>query len=172
MLFQGDLIKCLEFGLLTKSGCICVHALRVCCMEVESVMMKMISGILTTLSRIRANKNMALPLLMFLSCMYIYSLCTFTLYIYSVYLLCILYSVYLLCMYIYSVYLLCISTLYTLLCISTLYIYSVCMSALYIYCISTLYVYLLCVSTLYIYSVCIYFHRFSAFAKALSQLQR
>ena len=62
------MIKCLEFGLLTSCARLCVHTLRVCCLEMESIMMKMLPRILETLSRIRANKDMALPLLMFLSC--------------------------------------------------------------------------------------------------------
>ena len=37
-------------------------------MEMEGIMVRMLPGILGTLSRIVANKNMALPLLMFLSC--------------------------------------------------------------------------------------------------------
>ncbi|XP_067929120.1 tuberin-like isoform X2 [Watersipora subatra] len=66
---KADLIRCLQFGLLTKCARICVHTLRVCCLEMESIMMKMLPDILGTLSRIVANKNMALPLLMFLSCL-------------------------------------------------------------------------------------------------------
>ena len=65
--FQRDLVKCLEFGLVSKCARICVQALTVCALEMDDVMMRQLPSVLLNLSKISATVAMAIPLMEFLS---------------------------------------------------------------------------------------------------------
>lgn len=65
--FQVELIKCLEFGLVSKCAKVCVNALRLCTLEMQDVMMRLLPAVLLQLSKISATTAMAIPVLAFLS---------------------------------------------------------------------------------------------------------
>ncbi|ELT92478.1 hypothetical protein CAPTEDRAFT_148419 [Capitella teleta] len=64
---QHDLVKCLEFGLVSKCAQICVRALTVCLLEMKDMMMRQLPSVLIKLSQISATVPMAIPLMEFLS---------------------------------------------------------------------------------------------------------
>lgn len=66
--FQIELVRCLEFGLVSKvSARECVRALTVCCLEMHDVMIGQVYHVLLQLSKIAATVAMAIPLMEFLS---------------------------------------------------------------------------------------------------------
>lgn len=67
MLLQVELVRCLEFGLVSKKARICVRALTVCAIEVQDIMMRQLPSVLLRLSQISATVAMAIPLMEFLS---------------------------------------------------------------------------------------------------------
>ena len=64
---QVDLLRCLEFGLVSKCSKDCVRALTVCALEMVDMMMRQLPSILLRLSQISATMAMAIPLMEFLS---------------------------------------------------------------------------------------------------------
>ncbi|ESP04643.1 hypothetical protein LOTGIDRAFT_61259, partial [Lottia gigantea] len=64
---QRELIKCLEFGLVSKCAKGCVSSLRICTLEMQDVMMRQLPSVLLSLSKISATISMAIPVLAFLS---------------------------------------------------------------------------------------------------------
>ncbi|XP_064594447.1 tuberin-like isoform X2 [Liolophura sinensis] len=64
---QRDLIECLEFGLVSKCAKVCVNALRLCTLEMQEVMMRLLPSVVLRLSKISATVSMAIPVLAFLS---------------------------------------------------------------------------------------------------------
>ncbi|XP_063445540.1 tuberin-like isoform X1 [Mytilus trossulus] len=64
---QRQLIKCLEFGLVSKCSKICTNSLRICTLEMQDVMMRLLPSVLLQLSKISATVHMAIPVLAFLS---------------------------------------------------------------------------------------------------------
>ncbi|XP_052262650.1 tuberin-like isoform X2 [Dreissena polymorpha] len=64
---QKDLIKCLEFGMVSKCAKLCVNALRLSTLEMQEVMMRLLPSVLLQLSKISATMTMAIPVLAFLS---------------------------------------------------------------------------------------------------------
>ncbi|XP_033750286.1 tuberin-like isoform X2 [Pecten maximus] len=64
---QKELIKCLEFGLVSKCAKLCTNALRLCTLEMQEVMMRQLPSVLLQLSKISATVSMAIPVLAFLS---------------------------------------------------------------------------------------------------------
>ncbi|GFO23357.1 tuberin [Plakobranchus ocellatus] len=62
-----DLVKCLEFGLVSKCAKICVTTLRICSLEMKELMMRMLPSVLLSLTKISATISMAIPVLAFLS---------------------------------------------------------------------------------------------------------
>ncbi|XP_041363648.1 tuberin-like isoform X2 [Gigantopelta aegis] len=64
---QRELIKCLEFGLVSKCAKVCVSALRISSLEMQDVMMRQLPSVLLSLSKISATISMAIPVLAFLS---------------------------------------------------------------------------------------------------------
>ncbi|XP_021346640.1 tuberin-like isoform X6 [Mizuhopecten yessoensis] len=64
---QKELIKCLEFGLVSKCAKLCTNALRLCTLEMQEVMMRQLPSVLLQLSKISATISMAIPVLAFLS---------------------------------------------------------------------------------------------------------
>ena len=64
---QRDLVKCLEFGLVSKCAKICVTTLRICSLEMKELMMRMLPSVLLSLTKISATISMAIPVLAFLS---------------------------------------------------------------------------------------------------------
>ncbi|XP_060567265.1 tuberin-like isoform X2 [Ruditapes philippinarum] len=64
---QRELIKCLEFGMVSKLAKSCVNALRLCTLEMQEVMMRLLPLVLLQLSKISATMSMAIPVLAFLS---------------------------------------------------------------------------------------------------------
>ncbi|XP_053386314.1 tuberin-like isoform X2 [Mercenaria mercenaria] len=64
---QRELIKCLEFGMVSKCAKLCVNALRLCTLEMQEVMMRLLPSVLLQLSKISATISMAIPVLAFLS---------------------------------------------------------------------------------------------------------
>ncbi|KAK3091724.1 hypothetical protein FSP39_022166 [Pinctada imbricata] len=64
---QRELIKCLEFGLVSKCAKICTNSLRICTLEMQEVMMRSLPSVLLQLSKISATVYMAIPVLAFLS---------------------------------------------------------------------------------------------------------
>lgn len=69
---QQRLIKCLEFGLVSRCARQCVMALTTCTLEMKDAMYKLLPGVLLSLSKISATVHIAIPILEFLS-----SKCTF-----------------------------------------------------------------------------------------------
>ena len=67
VLFQIELVRCLEFGLVSKSARECVRALTVCSLEMSDVMIRQLPPVLLRLSMISATVAMAIPLMEFLS---------------------------------------------------------------------------------------------------------
>ncbi|KAL3877536.1 hypothetical protein ACJMK2_035233 [Sinanodonta woodiana] len=64
---QRELIKCLEFGMVSKCAKMCVNSLRLCTLEMQEVMMRQLPSVLLQLSKISAATSMAIPVLAFLS---------------------------------------------------------------------------------------------------------
>ncbi|XP_046568318.1 tuberin-like [Haliotis rubra] len=64
---QKELLKCLEFGLVSKCAKTCVSALRISALEMQEVMMRLLPSVLLSLSKISATMSMAIPVLAFLS---------------------------------------------------------------------------------------------------------
>ncbi|KAK3596585.1 hypothetical protein CHS0354_015120 [Potamilus streckersoni] len=64
---QRELIKCLEFGMVSKCAKMCVNSLRLCTLEMQEVMMRQLPSVLLQLSKISATTSMAIPVLAFLS---------------------------------------------------------------------------------------------------------
>ena len=64
---QREMLKCLEFGLVTGVAKVCVATLRVCCLEMPEQMARALPGILISLSKISATVSMAIPVLVFLA---------------------------------------------------------------------------------------------------------
>lgn len=64
---QMEMIKCLEFGLVSKCAKTCTNSLRICTLEMREVMMRLLPSVLLQLSRISATVHMAIPVLAFLS---------------------------------------------------------------------------------------------------------
>ncbi|KAK6169153.1 hypothetical protein SNE40_020258 [Patella caerulea] len=64
---QRELIKCLEFGFVSKCAKGCVSSLRICTLEMQDVMMRLLPLVLLSLSKISATISMAIPVLAFLS---------------------------------------------------------------------------------------------------------
>ncbi|XP_034313756.2 tuberin isoform X2 [Magallana gigas] len=62
-----EMIKCLEFGLVSKCAKTCTNSLRICTLEMQDVMMRLLPSVLLQLSRISATVHMAIPVLAFLS---------------------------------------------------------------------------------------------------------
>ncbi|XP_022317676.2 tuberin-like isoform X3 [Crassostrea virginica] len=62
-----EMIKCLEFGLVSKCAKTCTNSLRICTLEMREVMMRLLPSVLLQLSRISATVHMAIPVLAFLS---------------------------------------------------------------------------------------------------------
>ncbi|XP_067006155.2 tuberin isoform X2 [Anabrus simplex] len=64
---QQRLIKCLEFGLMSRCACQCVTALTICTLEMRDAMYKLLPEVLLNLSKISATVHIAIPILEFLS---------------------------------------------------------------------------------------------------------
>lgn len=64
---QQRLIKCLEFGLASRSARQCVMALTICTLEMRDAMVKLLPEVLLNLSKISATVHIAIPILEFLS---------------------------------------------------------------------------------------------------------
>jgi tuberous sclerosis protein 2 len=64
---QQRLIKCLEFGLVSRCARQCVTALTTCTLEMKDAMYKLLPGVLLSLSKISATVHIAIPILEFLS---------------------------------------------------------------------------------------------------------
>ncbi|KAK7793760.1 hypothetical protein R5R35_000957 [Gryllus longicercus] len=64
---QQRLIKCLEFGLVSRCARQCITALTTCTLEMRDVMYKLLPGTLLNLSKISATVHIAIPILEFLS---------------------------------------------------------------------------------------------------------
>ncbi|XP_054271198.1 tuberin isoform X2 [Macrosteles quadrilineatus] len=64
---QQRLIKCLEFGLVSRSARQCVMALTSCILEMRDAMVKLLPEVLLNLSKISATVYIAIPILEFLS---------------------------------------------------------------------------------------------------------
>nr|CAD7400169.1 unnamed protein product [Timema poppensis] len=64
---QQRLIKCLEFGLVSRCSRQCVMALTICALEMKDAMYKLLPEVLLNLSKISATVHIAIPLLEFLS---------------------------------------------------------------------------------------------------------
>ncbi|XP_014260624.1 tuberin [Cimex lectularius] len=64
---QQRLIKCLEFGLASRSARQCVIALTICILEMRDAMVKLLPEVLLNLSKISATVHIAIPILEFLS---------------------------------------------------------------------------------------------------------
>ncbi|KAJ8319018.1 hypothetical protein KUTeg_004109 [Tegillarca granosa] len=64
---QRELVKCLEFGLVSKCSKICTNSLRLCTLEMQDIMMRLLPSVLLQLSKISATVSMAIPVLAFLS---------------------------------------------------------------------------------------------------------
>lgn len=64
---QQRLIKCLEFGLVSRCARQCVMALTTCTLEMKDAMYKLLPGVLLSLSKISATVHIAIPILEFLS---------------------------------------------------------------------------------------------------------
>ncbi|XP_061175149.1 tuberin-like isoform X1 [Saccostrea echinata] len=62
-----EMIKCLEFGLVSKCAKTCTNSLRICTLEMQDVMMRLLPSVLLQLSKISATVHMAIPVLAFLS---------------------------------------------------------------------------------------------------------
>ena len=65
--FQRDMISCLVFGLVLKCNRLCVRALTVCALENEELLVREITRVMHNLNRISATRQMATPILEFLS---------------------------------------------------------------------------------------------------------
>ncbi|PSN43169.1 hypothetical protein C0J52_09893 [Blattella germanica] len=64
---QQRLIKCLEFGLVSRCARQCVMALTTCTLEMRDAMYKLLPEVLLNLSKISATVHIAIPILEFLS---------------------------------------------------------------------------------------------------------
>ncbi|KAL1116001.1 hypothetical protein AAG570_005496 [Ranatra chinensis] len=64
---QQRLIKCLEYGLVSRSARQCVLALTTCVLEMRDAMVKLLPEVLLNLSKISATVHIAIPILEFLS---------------------------------------------------------------------------------------------------------
>ncbi|KAJ4432765.1 hypothetical protein ANN_21404 [Periplaneta americana] len=64
---QQKLIKCLEFGLVSRCSRQCVMALTTCTLEMRDAMYKLLPEVLLNLSKISATVHIAIPILEFLS---------------------------------------------------------------------------------------------------------
>ncbi|XP_063234483.1 tuberin isoform X2 [Bacillus rossius redtenbacheri] len=64
---QQRLIKCLEFGLVSRCARQCIVALTICALEMRDAMFKLLPEVLLNLSKISATVHIAIPLLEFLS---------------------------------------------------------------------------------------------------------
>lgn len=64
---QLELVRCIEFGLRTRSAHTCVSCLTVCVLEMQNVMLRMLPSILVKLSQISATEVLSIPILQFLS---------------------------------------------------------------------------------------------------------
>ncbi|XP_070184862.1 tuberin-like isoform X2 [Littorina saxatilis] len=64
---QLDMMKCFEFGLVTGVAKVCVTSLRICSLEMQDQMVRVLPKILISLSKISATVAMAIPVLAFLS---------------------------------------------------------------------------------------------------------
>ena len=64
---QQRLIKCLEFGLVSRCARQCVMALTMCTLEMRDAMYKLLPEVLLNLSKISATVLIAIPILEFLS---------------------------------------------------------------------------------------------------------
>ncbi|XP_033124579.1 tuberin-like [Anneissia japonica] len=64
---KNCLVHCLEMGLKLKCAQQCVDGLTICTIEMQSLMLRLLPGILLGLSTLSATKTMALPVLEFLS---------------------------------------------------------------------------------------------------------
>jgi tuberous sclerosis protein 2 len=62
-----ELVRSLEFGLVSRCSRGCVRALAVCALEMQHAMMRLLPAILQKLSQISATASMAIPLMEFLS---------------------------------------------------------------------------------------------------------
>jgi tuberous sclerosis protein 2 len=61
------MMKCFEFGLVTGVAKVCVTSLRICCLEMQDQMVRVLPAVLISLSKISATVAMAIPVLAFLS---------------------------------------------------------------------------------------------------------
>ncbi|KAG8194110.1 hypothetical protein JTE90_003050 [Oedothorax gibbosus] len=64
---QRILIKCLQFGLVSRSAKICMEGLTLCILEMQNSMIKLLPDVLLNLSKISATKIVAVSVLEFLS---------------------------------------------------------------------------------------------------------
>ena len=64
---QNEMMKCFEFGLVTGVAKVCVTSLRICSLEMQDQMARVLPSILISLSKISATVAMAIPVLAFLS---------------------------------------------------------------------------------------------------------
>ncbi|XP_025084814.1 tuberin-like isoform X2 [Pomacea canaliculata] len=64
---QYEVVKCLEFGLVSGVAKVCVTTLRICSLEMQDLMMRLLPSILLSLTKIAATMAMAIPVLAFLS---------------------------------------------------------------------------------------------------------
>jgi tuberous sclerosis protein 2 len=76
---QQRLIKCLEFGLVSRCAHQCVMALTTCTLEMRDAMYKLLPEVLLNLSKISATVHIAIPILEFLSSKYKFSYLIFCL---------------------------------------------------------------------------------------------
>nr|KAG5714699.1 hypothetical protein BaRGS_000187 [Batillaria attramentaria] len=53
---QREMVKCLEFGLVTGVAKVCVTSLRICSLEIQDLMMRMLPSVLLSLSIVRLPK--------------------------------------------------------------------------------------------------------------------
>ena len=65
--FQRELLNCLVFGLISKCNRLCVRALTVCALENEELLVREIPNVMHNLNRISGTRQMATPILEFLS---------------------------------------------------------------------------------------------------------
>ncbi|XP_076458884.1 tuberin-like isoform X2 [Babylonia areolata] len=64
---EHQVIKCLEFGLVSGVAKVCVTSLRICSLEMPDQMVRDLPSVLLSLSKISATVSMAIPVLAFLS---------------------------------------------------------------------------------------------------------
>lgn len=67
LLWQREIVYCLEHGLIYRCANQCVVALSVCSVEMPDIIIKALPVLIVKLTHISATANMAIPLLEFLS---------------------------------------------------------------------------------------------------------